>query len=280
MTRSSLPSSLDAFLAQRVPQFDEPPDSGWYYDIAQVYSRTPAEVEAAFRAKWTVAHAAVAPAVARSTEPSSPLDTQHPFDRVVAALRGRGCRILPKHDARGRESKRVTCPAHDDRNPSLVVTADGPNVLLHCFGGCPTARVVAALGLKLADLFSAPQQSHAPRHRTPVAKPPAPPTLSAEERLARKRRLTADRTRRWRERRVAEQSVTHQNIRSVTCDAGDACDAPERSSSTSRSVSMGSPSVELGDQSFSREISADVDYYPDLSRERFPTGDDDDWRRR
>lgn len=46
------------------------------------------------------------------------------------------------------------CPAHDDRTPSLSIrrTADG-RVLLHCFAGCRTDDVLAALGLTWADLF-------------------------------------------------------------------------------------------------------------------------------
>ena len=46
------------------------------------------------------------------------------------------------------------CPRHDDREASLSVTVgqDG-RILLHCFAGCEPARVVAAIGLTLADLF-------------------------------------------------------------------------------------------------------------------------------
>jgi 5S rRNA maturation endonuclease (ribonuclease M5) len=48
----------------------------------------------------------------------------------------------------------VTCPAHEDRTPSLAVTIgrDG-RVLLHCHAGCEVADVLAADGLELADLF-------------------------------------------------------------------------------------------------------------------------------
>jgi len=46
------------------------------------------------------------------------------------------------------------CPAHPDKSPSLSIreTPDGA-VLLHCFGGCETAEIVASLGLELSDLF-------------------------------------------------------------------------------------------------------------------------------
>ena len=46
------------------------------------------------------------------------------------------------------------CPAHPDKSPSLSVreTPEG-SVLLHCFGGCEVAEIVAAMGLELHDLF-------------------------------------------------------------------------------------------------------------------------------
>lgn len=49
------------------------------------------------------------------------------------------------------------CPAHGggkERTRSLSVReADSGAVLLHCFSGCETAAVVAAIGLRLEDLF-------------------------------------------------------------------------------------------------------------------------------
>ena len=46
------------------------------------------------------------------------------------------------------------CPAHDDGGPSLSLSeGDDGRVLLHCFAGCSTASVVAAMGLTMADLF-------------------------------------------------------------------------------------------------------------------------------
>lgn len=48
----------------------------------------------------------------------------------------------------------VTCPAHDDRSPSLHVS-EGPDgrVLLKCHAGCETADVLAADGRDWGDLF-------------------------------------------------------------------------------------------------------------------------------
>ncbi|MBI3877752.1 MAG: hypothetical protein HY300_17635, partial [Verrucomicrobia bacterium] len=46
------------------------------------------------------------------------------------------------------------CPAHEDRNASLSIgTGEGECILLKCHAGCSAEAVVAALGLKLADLF-------------------------------------------------------------------------------------------------------------------------------
>ena len=46
------------------------------------------------------------------------------------------------------------CPAHEDRLPSLSVSeGDDGRALVHCFGGCEVAGVLAAVGLTLADLF-------------------------------------------------------------------------------------------------------------------------------
>ena len=47
------------------------------------------------------------------------------------------------------------CPAHEDKTPSLSVTIGdtGDSVLVHCFAGCTTEEVVAALGLDMRDLF-------------------------------------------------------------------------------------------------------------------------------
>lgn len=47
------------------------------------------------------------------------------------------------------------CPAHDDRNPSLSIdrTEDG-QALVRCHAGCQTEDVVAAVGLRMADLYA------------------------------------------------------------------------------------------------------------------------------
>ncbi|GFP18678.1 putative DNA primase/helicase [Candidatus Hakubella thermalkaliphila] len=46
------------------------------------------------------------------------------------------------------------CPAHQDKNPSLSISASSNGtVLLKCFAGCRVEDIVAALGLEMRDLF-------------------------------------------------------------------------------------------------------------------------------
>ncbi len=46
------------------------------------------------------------------------------------------------------------CPAHGDKRPSLSIRkGDKGRVMVRCFSGCDTKDVLAALGLKFADLY-------------------------------------------------------------------------------------------------------------------------------
>lgn len=49
------------------------------------------------------------------------------------------------------------CPAHQDRSPSLSLYFhnDG-RILIHCFAGCQTSDILAAIGLSMTDLFPEP----------------------------------------------------------------------------------------------------------------------------
>jgi hypothetical protein len=55
-----------------------------------------------------------------------------------------------------RDGWMAKCPAHPDKTPSLSVKAmsDG-RTLLHCFGGCATGDVLAAIGLEFRDVMPA-----------------------------------------------------------------------------------------------------------------------------
>lgn len=71
-----------------------------------------------------------------------------PFSRIVQAL---GDRVV-RPTSRGVRAK---CPGHDDHDPSLDVDrGDDGRVLLNCRSqGCTPESIVAALDLKMADLF-------------------------------------------------------------------------------------------------------------------------------
>lgn len=59
------------------------------------------------------------------------------------------------------------CPGHDDRNPSLSVTASRDRVLVHDHADrCTPEEIVAAVGLSLADLYDEPKKNG---HREVVA---------------------------------------------------------------------------------------------------------------
>lgn len=68
-----------------------------------------------------------------------------PLDLILARLPG-----AKKHG----ERYLACCPAHDDKSPSLSLSRgkDG-SALVHCFAGCETRDVLAAVGLELRDLF-------------------------------------------------------------------------------------------------------------------------------
>ena len=69
---------------------------------------------------------------------------------------------------------KALCPAHHDRNPSLSIkVADDGRILLHCWAGCRNEDIVAALGIRFADLFPETLPSALPKqtHRLPVYRP-------------------------------------------------------------------------------------------------------------
>jgi hypothetical protein len=82
------------------------------------------------------------------------------LERVGDALREHGCR--------GGDGI-WACPAHEDRSPSLSVReGDDGRVLVHCFAGCATHDVIAAVGLRWTDLFeiTISTRSRSPRSAT------------------------------------------------------------------------------------------------------------------
>ncbi len=70
----------------------------------------------------------------------------------ISTLLGR----LDKVRSMGRDKWAACCPAHDDRTPSLSISKRGGSIALHCFAGCATEDVLAAVGLSFRDLYSDP----------------------------------------------------------------------------------------------------------------------------
>lgn len=116
----------------------------------------------------------------------------NPTNTVLAALRAAGKRPRKRGD-----SWSACCPAHDDRNPSLSISAgsDG-RALLKCHAGCTVDAVCGALGLKQSDLFEKSERTQvaAPRKKpsatvttvtgteTPAAEAPEPGNGAAPRR--------------------------------------------------------------------------------------------------
>jgi len=74
-----------------------------------------------------------------------------PLELVLDALRGRGLAVADRPKG---GNWTCQCPAHADGEESLSVgEGDNGAVLLQCFAGCRAEAIVAALGLKMADLF-------------------------------------------------------------------------------------------------------------------------------
>lgn len=70
-------------------------------------------------------------------------------------------RLLPRLEGvkeTGPGTWEACCPAHDDRNPSLSIKQISDKLLVLCRAHCETGDVLAAVGLKMADLFDRPLQ--------------------------------------------------------------------------------------------------------------------------
>lgn len=77
---------------------------------------------------------------------------------------------LSKVRKTGADSWSACCPSHQDKTPSLAIRElpDG-RVLLHCFAGCDTGAVLAAVGLEFADLYPPKPTGDCPPERRPFS---------------------------------------------------------------------------------------------------------------
>lgn len=84
--------------------------------------------------------------------------------------------------ATGNDRWSCLCPSHADRSPSLTirVVSDG-RILVHCFAGCDTGSVMAAIGMTVGDLFPEPlTRDRLPKIRAPFSALDALKALTAE----------------------------------------------------------------------------------------------------
>jgi hypothetical protein len=76
---------------------------------------------------------------------------------------------LEKVKKTGRDKWLASCPAHDDKGPSLAIReTDTGIVLLHCFAGCSPLEVLEAIGLDFTSLYPSNVTDHSTK---PVRKP-------------------------------------------------------------------------------------------------------------
>lgn len=62
--------------------------------------------------------------------------------------------IVQLFNAKGQNGHyKALCPCHQDKNPSLSITAKNGVILIHCFAGCNVKDIVEAVGLTISDLW-------------------------------------------------------------------------------------------------------------------------------
>jgi hypothetical protein len=81
------------------------------------------------------------------------------FTRVREAAERAGCTVT----GNGRQLS-VTCPAHEDHEPSLSITDGQDRVLIKCHAGCDIDDILGKLGLNRRDLFDGDRE-HRERRR-------------------------------------------------------------------------------------------------------------------
>ncbi len=109
---------------------------------------------------------------------------------------------LSVHPVRTSRGWLVPCPAHDDRDPSLHVSAGADSkVLLRCFAGCDQAAIIEAL--RERGLWGhMPPRGERPHYPRPMTPPPADPRMSESA------------TRLWRHCRPAARTLVEAYLRS------------------------------------------------------------------
>lgn len=61
---------------------------------------------------------------------------------------------LHKVKRRSNNQWMASCPAHQEKTPSLSIKDDNGTILIHCFGhGCSVSDIASAVGIELHELF-------------------------------------------------------------------------------------------------------------------------------
>jgi putative DNA primase/helicase len=90
---------------------------------------------------------------------------RHPSSRPIDLLRQRLAERGIRVNVSG-TGLTCCCPSHDDQNPSLSIgEGEDGRVLLHCFAGCSPESIVAALGMRMSDLFPSSEAQRRSRKR-------------------------------------------------------------------------------------------------------------------
>lgn len=90
--------------------------------------------------------------------------------------------------AKGRRGDDIlcTCPAHDDKKPSLYVREGDKGIICHCMVGCTNDQICAARGIDMASMFRDPPERRGSWSKKPAAKPAAPkPAPAADSKPAK-----------------------------------------------------------------------------------------------
>jgi 5S rRNA maturation endonuclease (ribonuclease M5) len=74
--------------------------------------------------------------------------TDTAYERILDRLHDQGKKVR----VNGTKAT-AQCPAHDDRNPSLVVTRIEGSVLVHCHVGCQIDDILVSLEMRRSDLY-------------------------------------------------------------------------------------------------------------------------------
>ena len=83
--------------------------------------------------------------------------------------------LTVSHGPNGSGDYMCRCPAHQDRTASLSVgTGDDGRILVKCMAGCDVKDIVAAMGLKMSDLYPEDGRRTGDRRPKPQKPKPAP----------------------------------------------------------------------------------------------------------